>query len=204
MRKIFSTLLLTLACFPTSCLAAGLDLSSARDITGIELLPPVEPGPRWLFWGGWVLIGTGLAFAGLALLCRRLGREEPLEPHQWARQELERIEALELLAAGKVEQYHTLLADVVRRYLEKRHGVPAPTQTTAEFLAGLERSPVLPETRRAAVRDFLERCDLAKFARVGFSEADCRTAADLARQLTTEPQRDGKSLPQTEPASLVG
>src|SRR5207248_11172260 len=86
-------------------------------------------------------------------------------------------------------------ADVVRTYVAARFGVRAAQQTTAEFLAGLGAVPELDVEGRQLLCAFLERCDLAKFARVSPPPEECRRTAELARDFvrrTTPPAGDGK------------
>jgi hypothetical protein len=82
-----------------------------------------------------------------------------------------------------VERYHTLLSGVVRRYLEARFRLPARRQTTAEFLEAMRRAPQLNAGQQELLRDFLERCDLGKFAPVTPSAEECRATAGMARRL---------------------
>jgi len=59
------------------------------------------------------------------------------------------------------------LTDVVRRYLEARFQLRAERQTTAEFLADLERNDsLLGEKDRKFLRSFLASADMVKFARL--------------------------------------
>jgi hypothetical protein len=158
------------------------DIGEARDITTIEELPPESP---WSIW----LAAALAAAAVLSLLVtiwvmrRRLPQALPLAPDKAALRELERLAGLSLATARDVERYHTLLSDVVRRYLERRCELPASRQTTAEFLKALQRSPHLPADQQSLLRDFLEGCDLGKFAPVTPGPEQCRLAADLARRL---------------------
>src|SRR5262249_6675334 len=103
-------------------------------------------------------------------------------PDAWAMQELDRLQALAPSDPAQVEHYHTLLSDVVRRYLERRFGIHASEQTSAEFLAALAESGQLPEAQHVDLRAFIERCDLAKYARADYSAEECRTAVQLARE----------------------
>src|SRR5262249_36005948 len=95
--------------------------------------------------------------------------------------ELSRLESMGLPQHGQAERFHTLLSDTVRRYLELRFQLRAPRQTTAEFLDAMRNSPQLDSGQRNLLRDFLERCDLAKFARAEYSTDECRNTADMAR-----------------------
>jgi hypothetical protein len=107
-------------------------------------------------------------------------------PAEWALCEMERLEQRGLPAAGQGRRYHALLANLVRRYVERRFGVHAPRQTTAEFLRSLQGLPELQPATRELLGELLQRCDLVKFAGVAPAEEDCRAAAALARQFVEQ------------------
>jgi len=171
------------------------DPKQLRPITDVEDPPPPPPSwTRWLRWAGIVVAGLGL-IAGLWSLRHRFASPaKPLPSHEWAVRELDRIEALRLPESAEVERYHTLLSDVMRTYLEQRFQLPASHQTTTEFLETMHRSPQLTPAQRHLLRDFLDRCDLAKFARAVPSPPECRAVADMARSFVKEtiPPADGK------------
>lgn len=166
--------------------AAPADLGKLRDITGVEQVPEPPPEPPWPIWL-W-LLPAGLLVGGLLVwLWRSRRRHEPPPPaDQWALAEITRIEGLGLSANGDVERYHTLLSDVVRRYLELRFQLPASQQTTPEFLQATATSGLLAPEQQALLGGFLERCDLAKFARAGFSADECREAVGMARNFVEQ------------------
>jgi hypothetical protein len=154
-----------------------------RDITGIEELPAPPPPARWPYWLALGLVGSlGLGYAGW-----RLGkirhRPAPLPPNRWALRELERIAGLGLAEAGQTERYHTLISDVIRRYLEMQFDLHAPQQTTPEFLDTMKTASVLSADQQALLADFLRRCDVAKFAPVVPTAEECREVLELARSI---------------------
>ncbi len=154
-------------------------LKSPREAPPAELLPPPAPTP-WLAWAGAATAVLVLAAVGCWIGLRpRRPRRPP--PERWALQELGRLDSTADSAA-----YHTALSDIVRRYLADRFGLPATRQTTAEFLETVRRSGRLADEPQALLRDFLERCDLAKFAPVGASAPERREAAGLARTLVEQ------------------
>jgi Domain of unknown function (DUF4381) len=168
------------------------DLAELRDVTPPEQLPPA---PVWrvpVYWAALPLALAG-ALLGVVYFRRRARRQVPPPPDVWALSELERIERLPLPEQADVERFHTLLSDVVRRYLELRFQLPAPEQTTAEFLAAVQSSS-LPDEQQAMVRDLLERCDLVKFARAHPSVEECQALATAARRFVQE----SAALPPTE------
>lgn len=166
---------------------APADLKQLRDITGIEELPAVESPWRWLPWlAGGLALGGGLLLAGW----KYRGRPQPVAPtppDQWAQAELKRIDELGLDVPREADRYHTLVSDVVRRYLELRFELRASRQTTAEFLEAMRHSTLLTTPQQEELREFLQRCDLAKFARADVAAEDCNEVAAMARQLVTPP-----------------
>jgi hypothetical protein len=163
------------------------DISHLRDISGIEKIEPFPPESHWYLWAGAAGIGlSGLLLVGWKIAGRRRPEKPPPPPDVWARLELDRLEKLALPAAGALERYHTLLSDTMRRYLELRFQLPASKQTTPEFLKTLSSTDLLTPSQRMTLATFLERCDLAKFARAGFSLEDCQTTACMARDLVDQ------------------
>ncbi len=54
-------------------------------------------------------------------------------------------------------------------------------QTTPEFLHDIRDATLLPSSHRELLQDFLERCDLGKFAQVQFTKEECQSLAQAAR-----------------------
>jgi len=163
-------------------------LDNMRPNTPIEELPG-EPEEAQRGW--WMAGGLGGVLAAVVSFWLWLRRRKPqpqteLTPYQWAVRELERIEALGLPTEGGIEPYHTRLSGVLRHYLERRFSLRAPEQTTQEFLEGLRRSSALPPEQQELLREFLGRCDLAKFACAEFSADDCRIVGQMARQFVEQ------------------
>jgi len=164
------------------------DLNSARDITSIEELPAPPPRESQSLWIVGGIAGAVAIGVIAALWLRRSGTARVRQsPEEWTLYELQRLQALQLPTQGKHERFGTLLAGLVRRYLEKRFGLPARRQTTAEFLATLERRAILAE-QRDLLGAFLRRCDLLKFAPVASSVDECRSLAEQAGQFISQQQ----------------
>jgi hypothetical protein len=159
-----------------------VDPSQLRDITGPEPMPETKsPWIPVLRWSGAALVTLAVVLLFLEWR-RRLAKTAPeLLPHEWAVRELARLENMGLPQHGQAERFHTLASDTIRRYLELRFQLRAPRQTTAEFLEAMREAPQLDAGQRILLRDFLERCDLAKFARAEYSVEECKGTADMAR-----------------------
>jgi hypothetical protein len=180
---------------------AQADLKETRDVRPPEELPPPPP-PSWPLWtaaGVGSVFLAALAFGVWEVRRRWRPKVPPVLAHEWAIRELDRIDALGLPAAGEVNRYHTLLSEVLRRYLEMRFQLPASRRTTAEFLQTIQGANVLSEDQAALLRDILERCDLAKFAPVAFSPPGCHVTSQLCRQFVeqTRPAPNRDSMPDS-------
>lgn len=152
--------------------------------------PPLEipSGWAWLLWLLGALLAAAL-IAGLVLWLRRARQTpppSPVPPHVRARQRLEA--ALALLAEPK--PFVIEVSDTLRGYLEERFNFRAPERTTEEFLRELQTTALLNDAQKLSLADFLQRCDLVKFARYEPTERELRDLHAAACRLVneTEPQ----------------
>jgi len=147
-------------------------VTSAEDLEIKDIKPPL-PAPfnyRPLLISGAVI--AGLLAIGIAtfLLISRLRRPalempEPLpEPETLALKELADLDALGLLEKGQIELYYTRLNEIFRRYLGLRFGIYALEFTTTEIMNALKKQ-FLEHATFQAIQNFLEECDLVKFAK---------------------------------------
>lgn len=81
-------------------------------------------------------------------------------PHEIA---YERLEVLKL-EDGKIKEYYIEISDIIRRYIEGRYEISAPTQTTFELYREMRRVKVELRTIEL-IRNFLNNCDIVKFAK---------------------------------------
>jgi hypothetical protein len=64
------------------------------------------------------------------------------------------------------------VSDILRRYVTEQFGLPVTRQTSVEFLNGLRGSSPFSEDEKSLLEDFLNRCDLIKFARYEATTSD--------------------------------
>ena len=75
-------------------------------------------------------------------------------------------QARPLLQAGDAQGFSVRVSDIIRRYVERRFQVQAVQRTTLEFLHACLADPGSPlAEHRQELTQFLQFCDLAKFAR---------------------------------------
>jgi hypothetical protein len=159
------------------------DVGDLRDIAPPESLPGTSSALPWLAAAAWLL----LLAAGLVTLSIRYRRQRHkpvfVLPEQWAFQELGRAEAQWASGSAEEDGRHTLLSSIIRQYLERRYSLPASKQTTPEFLEAMRASPFLAEEQQMLLREFLEQCDLVKFAGAARTAEESRRAGTMARRI---------------------
>ncbi|MDA0576620.1 MAG: hypothetical protein O3B24_00810 [Verrucomicrobia bacterium] len=112
------------------------------------------------------LLGVGILFA-LWKLTRHVRKEialRMLSPRERALHELRSLLARGLVERGQVKEFYVALTMIVRRYIERRHGVRAPEQTTEEFLQAVSKDTRFTPAVLERLRAFLQAADRVKFA----------------------------------------
>ncbi len=101
------------------------------------------------------------------ILRRRKAKIDPetlLPAHERACLELERLKNRGWLSEGKAKEFYSELADILRRYLERRFGVEAFERTSFEILSDL-RARNFGQALLGEAKEVLENSDLVKFAK---------------------------------------
>lgn len=157
-----------------------------------RIKPPVEMPAKVR---GWVWV-TLASFGFLALVVAAVALKLRLrQPEKAARTpevvdelaEFDRILASELRARGQVKQLYVLVSEAMRRYMGRRYRITAMELTHEELAREMRRANV-SERESALLLEFLDRCDLVKFARFIPSDEEVRSLVERAKQLVRETQ----------------
>ena len=101
----------------------------------------------------------------------------PLPPREWAELAFAKLEREDVGGAELV----TAVAAIVRGFIERKFGIPAPKLTTEELLTATEQA-AWPLEQADSLRQLLEECDRAKFAG-DIPDADgCRRLLERGRE----------------------
>jgi hypothetical protein len=164
-------------------LAPAFENKPGEDIR--DIYPPFRYVP-WLR----LLAGALAAAAAAFLLYRRLSRgraraaaaawTDPRPPYQCARDRLEGMGKSGLAAAGRLKEYYIGLTAVLRFYLAEEFFISADLMTTSDLTRELKKTGADIKTTLRA-REFLQKADLVKFARLKpeNAEADASALANL-------------------------
>ncbi len=109
----------------------------------------------------------------------------PRPPHEIAYEDLQRLAALELLAHGEWKAYYSEISEIIRRYVEGRYQIIALEMTTTDLLAQLEAIEI-EEKHQTLFAQFLQLCDLVKFAKYIPEEKDNEQVMKWALQIVDE------------------
>src|SRR5260221_7721292 len=188
---------------PTNIVSAlaGQGTNDLRDIK-----PPVEipSGWAWVLWVAGAIVLSALLY--FAWRYWRANRDKaptlpPVPAHIRAKQKL--AEALALIAQPK--EFCIAVSDTLRWYLEERFDFRAPERTTEEFLHELRATPLLTPDQKDSLVEFLNRCDLVKFAKYEPGEPELRDLHAAAVRLVdeTEPAPVAEAGTPQKPATPV-
>lgn len=86
-------------------------------------------------------------------------------PYEIAIEELIRLQHQHLVEHNQVKEYYFKLSIIIRKYLEGRFAINAPTQTTEEFFKIVSKNDVLKTEYKLSLQAFLNNCDFVKFAK---------------------------------------
>jgi len=144
-----------------------------------DIRPPFHIASGWFWWAGAAgCCALGVA-AGSWYWWRRRSSPQSTSAAELALERLE--EARELLVPGQARAFSIAVSGIVRTYIEQRFNIAATQQTTREFLQDcLAQSAGSLAAHRESLGDFLQYCDLAKFARWTPSTSEMETLLDHA------------------------
>ena len=166
--------------------------ADASDVRGIK--PPVSLDKRYFKLYIIIAIIFGVLLLAAVVLHYIYHRKqietesipEPLSAHQIAYNDLESLKAMNLISKGQIKEYYYRLSDIVRHYIENRFKLMAPERTTEEFLAEMTVTDRLTGVHKELVGNFLEHCDMVKFAAYGPDSREIENSFNSAKKLVDE------------------
>lgn len=170
-----------------------------------------ESGPLWPWLlAALLLILTIALIFYLKHLRDKKGEEEVaaivIPHHIEALDELQKIEAMNLIREGRLKEFYTLVSDVIRVFEGKSHGFDAMEMTTEELShhiivkTGASLNKVEEEKDLLTVGKFLRDCDMVKFAKHRPADMDISALCERAREIIKARQliKDKASIVEEE------
>jgi hypothetical protein len=175
---------------PASAAQSADSTEDIRDIRG-----PKRVAPGWLVP---VLLSAALLALVAYVVWRRRRRDisRVLLPFEVALQRLEEIRAL--MIPARAREFGIAVSDIVRIYIEQRFTVVATQRTTEEFLQDLlASSDSLLASNRPLLSEFLQQCDIVKFAGISSTMANMEALRESARAFVQQTAETHDPLPAT-------
>jgi hypothetical protein len=151
----------------------------------------------------WLIIGfvglVNVAVVIVLIIYRKkkkplFGRFKPRVPaHIRALQALEELRSSHLWQQGKTKEYHSLLTDIVRTYIEERFMIPAMEMISSDVLESLTGKEEINEENYVHLRRILQLADMVKFAKFTPLPDEHDSSLRYAVQFVNE------TAPKTEP-----
>jgi len=158
---------------PIKIAVQSLNPSETGDIKDIKppLTPPFDYKRLILIVAGAAVVLAALIGLFWHVRRRRSGRsllpkrQAPARPaHEVALEALQVLIASDWLKAGRIKEYHSELADILRRYIQDRYFIEAMEMTSDELIGDMEVQN-LDAAAIERLRGILQPCDLVKFAK---------------------------------------
>lgn len=171
--------------------------SRAEDIRDVQ--PPVDlPTQTWLLYTVLALVFIGLIvllFKWIRVINQRPKKKVEVIKQPWgiALEQLEQLARRNLIAQGHIKAYYSELSDIIRTYFENQYSIRAPEMTSEEFLNSLKNSQKLSSIQKNALAQFLNSCDMVKFAKYAPQAEESEKSYQLARGLIYETK---ETIPQ--------
>ncbi|PIP67624.1 MAG: hypothetical protein COW92_05510 [Candidatus Omnitrophica bacterium CG22_combo_CG10-13_8_21_14_all_43_16] len=137
------------------------DIRPLKDVFDIK---GAFPGLRFI-----ILILIALAIAAFIYFKKKkIAEAKPIliqkSPEGIAKDALRLLLEMNLIEKGLIKEYYIRLSDIIRAYIENRHKISAMDRTTWELYQEM-RSKRIERMRVDNINDFLEDCDMVKFAK---------------------------------------
>jgi len=170
-----------------------------------DIRPPFFFLHSWIWL--WLALGVVVLVALFLLLWNWLKNRSVLNPRTAYELTLEKLEkARALLREDNPVPYAVSVSEIIRTYLGQRFQNPSTRRTTEEFLRQMENDSTTPlAAHRDLLRDFLQSCDMVKFARYQPTLAELEQVQERALTFVTATkpaptpnrQRNGNLSPAT-------
>ena len=172
---------------------------TTEDIKDVQ--PPVPLPLAEVIHQGWpAALVALLAIAAVILIIfffrRRISKPVAViacAPWKIAEDKLRDLAARRLIEGGQYKKYYIELSDILRRYIEARFAIHAPHMSTEEFLNSLRHAVQLSDAHKNVLREFLNLCDMVKFAKYGPSPEEAVKSFDLVKQFVAATKEAGNN-----------
>lgn len=175
------------------------NLTIADIETVVEI--PRPPLPWWV----WALVLGGLLGIAAVAVFLTLRRKKVaalvriLKPaHEVAYARLQALVERDLIGKGHIKLFYEEISHILRHYIEDRFKLHAPERTTEEFLQELYEDKTWSGPEKDTLGDFLQHCDLVKFATYQPTTEEIQQTFDQVKTLIENTRSDQHQIDVTD------
>ncbi len=178
---------------------ANLQIS---DIAGVVDMPK-QNSYLWI----WILSGVVIVTCGTGILIYFKSRQVKelvriFKPaHEIAYDRLRALVKQNFIEKGKIKEFYEGISDILRHYIEHRFDLKAPERTTEEFLSEIQYSTALSMSDKESLGEFLEHCDMVKFAKYDPTNEQIQKMFDLVKKFIEKTKSEEKKIDVTARSS---
>jgi len=163
----------------------------------------VEMQKASTLWWLWLVVPIGAVVSVILWVLLRRRRSKQLarvfEPaHEIAYERLRALIAEELIKSGRVKEFYERISNILRHYIEDRFDLRAPERTTEEFLAELQWTDSLSAPDKQCLAEFLQHCDLVKFARYNPTDEQIQRTFDIVKTFIEKTRSEEQKIDVTD------
>ncbi len=171
-------------------LIADISKAKLKDIPGV-----LELKKDYFYWYiagvAAVVVLAVIAVVLVIIWLRRRARYNALcRPFYTALRQLDNLEKSGEIKNGNDDYICTTVSNVLREYIEDRFGIIASKCTTEEFLVTLSDKNLLISNYSELLTDFLQSCDVVKFAKYVAGSDECLRILKCCRDFVLSTKRE--------------
>jgi len=182
------------AFFPAAAFADGL-----RDIKGPVYFPADY---KLLLFALFIFLAGALffllRFASARLLKKTEEKKRKISPHEAAYKALEELRSKGYPLRGMAREHFFELSLIIKRYIGERYRLNVPEMTTEEFFRNIGDSGILSAAHKESLREFLDLCDIVKFAKYGPTREETDQSLEAAYRFIDETKTEDDDSPKTD------
>lgn len=182
----------TLTVSVLSILPEDMEELELKDIAGPVSLPASK---AWIYYlAGAVAAAAGAAYFWFFIRKRKQAVVRRITAHEVAFARLEQLLAQGLIEEKRYAEFTEKVSDVLRHYIEDRFGLRAPERTTEEFIVEAGDGLPVDGGQKGILREFLNHCDLVKFAAYEPSPEDVRRTFETCRDFVDATKKEEEEV----------
>lgn len=193
-KKVFSLTTKAIEITVKSILPKHYKTLKIHDISDPLDIPSKRKSFLWMGLAIWSILITIISLIFFLRSKIKHEQEQKIPAHEIAFAQLEHLVSEQLLEKGEIKIFYNRISFILRLYIENRFSLRAPEQTTEEFLYDMQEKRVFDNKTNTLLTQFLQHCDLVKFAKHNPTEHEIQKTFDSCKNFIIETKVNGEQI----------